>query len=78
MSLYKTFLKADMFGSETSFTNFDGDDRFRSIPGALLSIVVRMLGLYFTIATFLQMINNEEVEIKNYQLTDSAQDLMAQ
>ena len=78
MSLYKTLLKADIFGSATSFTNFDGDDRFRSIPGALLSIIVKILGLYFTIATFLQMINNEEVEIKNYTLTDSAQEMMAQ
>ena len=78
MSLYKTLLKADMFGSATSFSNFDGDDRFRSIPGALLSIMMRMLGLYFTMATFLQMINNEEVEIKNYTLTDSAQEMMAQ
>ena len=76
MSLYKTLLKADIFGSSTSFTNFDGDDRFRSIPGALLSILVRVLGLYFTIATFQQMIENEEVEIKIYTLTDSAQELM--
>jgi len=78
MSLYKTLLKADIFGSETSFTNLDGDDRFRTIPGALLSIVVKLLGLYFTVATFLQMINNEEVEIKNYTLIDSAEEMMAQ
>lgn len=76
MSLYKTLLKTDIFGSSTSFTNFDGDDRFQSIPGALLSILVRVLGLYFTIATFQQMIENEEIDIKIYTLTDSGQELM--
>ena len=69
-------LAADIFGGETSFFNFKGYSKINTIPGAILSICSVLVSLYFAVVTFVQMVNNEEVQVKDFTLYDSDTQMM--
>ena len=70
-------MSADIFGSETSFFNFKGESKIKTIPGAIFSIAAIVVSLYFALITFDQMVENEEVEVKNFKLYDSQAQMQA-
>ena len=70
-------MSADIFGSETSFFNFKGESKIKTIPGAIFSIAAIIVSLYFALITFDQMVENEEVEVKNFKLYDSQAQMQA-
>ena len=70
-SFQKVLMSADIFGSETSFFNFKGESKIKTIPGAIFSIGAIIVSLYFAVVTFCQMGESEEVEVKVFQVFDT-------
>ncbi len=59
-------------------TNMEGDDKIRSLPGALLSIVTRVLGLAFALQVATRMIKKEGIDVGFYTTFESSSQLMNQ
>jgi len=49
MTFSSFLLKQDVFGIDANMINLEGDTQVRSLPGAILSIITRVIGLIFAV-----------------------------
>ena len=68
MSLIQKFIKLDKFGTQAASLNFKGEELLRTLPGAIMTIVIQLLALYVVIQTSIKMFNYEDPKISNYSI----------
>ena len=68
MSLYKQLLKLDSFSSPVATINLKGEDKIRTIPGALASIVTYVFLIYIAAESFTEMIDYQNNKIQSYSV----------
>ena len=73
-SKLRSFLTSlDVFGEPVS-VNFKGETNFKTLPGALLSVLIKSFLLVFAINGTIDLINYEDPQITQYDIFETRRD----
>ena len=71
MTFSNSLLKLDSFATPVASINLKGEDKIRTLPGALISVAHYAFLLYIATLSFLQMINHENNKVQYYEVESS-------
>ena len=66
--MYRQLLKLDNFASPVATINLKGEEKIRTIPGALASIVTYAFLIYIATKSFTEMVDYQNNKIQSYSV----------
>ena len=63
MSLTKRLTKCDSYGEAAAKLNLSGEDTMRTLPGAIITIVLNIFLLYTIVQTSIAMVTYADMEV---------------
>lgn len=70
-SFFDRFLKLDNYGSEIALFRLRGDDKVRTMPGACLSVLIKLYLIFLTMHLVIVMLQYENSTIQFYSIVQS-------
>ena len=71
MTFSNSLLRLDSFASPISAINLKGEDKIRTLPGALISIAHYAFLFYIAALSFIEMFNYENNKVQYYEVESS-------